>query len=45
MDGGRVLRALLALPLGFTRATRVAATIGQGLALVFALLGLMAIRC
>ena len=41
MDGGRVLRALLAVPLGYTRATRVAATIGQGLAFVFALVGLM----
>jgi len=41
MDGGRVLRAVLAMWLGFGRATAVAARIGQGLAIVFAILGLM----
>ena len=40
MDGGRVLRAALSYPLGGHRATEVAAWIGQGLALVFGLIGL-----
>jgi stage IV sporulation protein FB len=40
MDGGRVLRALLSIRLGFSRATDVAATIGQWVAFGLGFLGL-----
>jgi len=40
MDGGRILRAALATRLSWSRATQIAATIGQGLAFVFGFVGL-----
>ena len=41
MDGGRVLRALLAMRIEHGRATRIAANIGQALACVLAIVGLL----
>jgi len=39
MDGGRVLRALLAMRMTYLRATRIATWIGQGLAIAFGIAG------
>jgi Zn-dependent protease len=40
MDGGRVLRSLLAMRLPYARATNIAAAIGKGMAVVFGFVGL-----
>jgi Zn-dependent protease/predicted transcriptional regulator len=42
MDGGRVLRAALALRMPYPRATRIASVVGQTIALVFGAVGIFA---
>ena len=44
MDGGRVLRAALAMRTSFENATEIAARLGKGFALLFALFGLFVVN-
>lgn len=41
LDGGRMLRAALAMVLGFRRATRIATSLGQGIAVLLGIFGIL----
>jgi len=40
MDGGRILRAVLAMNMNYTKATQISVVIGQGMAFIFGFIGL-----
>jgi Zn-dependent protease len=40
MDGGRILRSILAMRMNYLRATEIAASVGQGLAIILGIIGL-----
>ena len=41
MDGGRILRSILAMQMNYNKATKIAVSIGQGMAFLFGFIGLL----
>ncbi len=44
LDGGRVLRSVMAMLMDYRRATRIAGAIGQGIAILLAVVGVMSVN-